>query len=75
MPKERIILPDAMTEDLAIIIKACGTLRPTYEIRMLAYLAKSTGRTALISVPEECQVDPRVEAFAKNHGIQIHRAE
>lgn len=75
MPEARAILPDAMTDDRAIIIKACSTLRPTYEIRMLAYLAKSTGRSALISVPATCQVDPRVEVFAEEHGIEIHRAE
>jgi len=45
-------LPDAETEDALYLFKHTSTLRATYQVRLLTYLAASRKKKLIIRVPQ-----------------------
>jgi hypothetical protein len=74
MPQARAILPDTVTDDAVVLLKAGrGTLRLTYEIRLTAHLARKVGKRMLLVIREETVLAPSLQAFVAAHGIEIRR--
>jgi hypothetical protein len=58
---------DAELNDTYFLLKNVSLLRLTYQIRLLAFRAKSQGRKLIIRVPTSCQVHPALRDFQKAH--------
>ena len=58
---------DAERNDAFILLKNVSSLRLTYQIRLLAFRAKDTGRKLVIRVPEYCAIHPSLRDFQKEH--------
>ena len=70
---ERAILPDAVTDDAVVLMKACRQLRLTYEIRLATYMARQTGRRLVLLLVPECSVAASLQDFIDAHGIEVRR--
>jgi hypothetical protein len=73
--RARGILPDALTDDSVILIKACAELRLTYELRLATFMAQQTRRRLLVITSEDCTASSALQAFAREHGIVIRSHE
>ena len=58
---------DAERNDSFFLLKNVSLLRLTYQIRVLAFRAKDTGRKLVIRVPANCKVHPSLRDFQKEH--------
>lgn len=47
---------DAETRDRLFLIKRSSQLRATYQIRLLAYVARERGKKLVIEVPKKCVI-------------------
>ena len=72
----RAAFPDAVSEDKVYLFKRCSTLRATYQVRLLAYLAAEAGKKLIIDAPEHLKPHPSLtrlmEEFPKT--IRIGKA-
>lgn len=71
----RGILPDAIDGPDVILIKACSSLRLTYEIRLATFMARKAGGKVRLMVREDCFLDPALMEFAATHGLLVERRE
>ena len=69
--KPKSILPDAVTQTDVILIKSCSNLRPTYEVRLAAYLAQQTNRRLRIILPAGVSAHSSLTAYAHQHNVSI----
>ena len=75
MPQPRGFLPDAVTEDAVVLIKAGqGVLRLTYEIRLATYMAVTRGKRAIIVAEPRATLAAPLQAFVVEHGIEVKRS-
>jgi hypothetical protein len=59
--------PDTEVDRVMYLLKNVSTLRPTYQIRLLTYLAAERKRRLVIRVPKHCQPAKSLREFiAKN---------
>ena len=66
-------LPDAMTPDAAIILKACRHLKLTYEIRLATFMAIEVQKTLRVLVPDTTTISPQLEEYARKHRVIIEK--
>ena len=71
----RGVLPDVVTAEALIFIKACSRLRCTNELRRAVPIALAHGKAVVIIMTPSCIVEQDLEAFAKEHGIALLRRE
>jgi len=70
LPKtQRGILPDAVKDDVIVLLKACPQLRLTYELRLAAFMAQQTRRRLLVVIPADCVITSTLQAFAREYDI------
>ena len=69
--RTRGILPDALTDESLILIKACSELRLTYELRLATFMAQQSRRRLLVITNVDCTAASALQAFAREHGIVI----
>jgi hypothetical protein len=55
--------PDAQKNDKIYLFKKVSTLRATYQIRLLTYLASEAGKKLIISVPTYFKPHPSLSRF------------
>jgi len=56
-------LPDAVTDDAVYVFKHVSTLRATYQVRLLTYLAASTKKKLILRVPRGFKPAPSLLAL------------
>lgn len=59
--------PDAVRNDAFFLLKNVSSLRLTYQIRLLTYLAEDSGRKLIIRVPVTCEFHETLRAFQNEH--------
>ncbi|WP_238757547.1 hypothetical protein [Rubinisphaera margarita] len=62
---------DAERNDAFFLLKNVTSLRLTYQIRLLTFRAKDTGRKLVIRIPSVCKLHPELRAFQKEHSKTI----
>lgn len=67
----RSTLPDAVDGDELILIKAASTLRATYQIRLLTYMAAKGGKVLVIDVPPTCVIHEDLQSLARRYAKHI----
>lgn len=60
-PTPRAVRPDAETADSVILVKNVASLRATYQVRTLAFLAGARGKQLALMVPAGCRFAPDLE--------------
>ena len=68
--------PDADVNGKFYLIKKVSEMRLTYQIRVLTYAAKTTGRKLVIQLPPEAKVHTTLRDFVREHAdiVKIERA-
>ena len=75
MPQHRGSIPDAITEDAVVLIKAGqGVLRLTYEVRLATDMAARNGKRVIIVARPGATLATPLQAFAAEHGIEVRRS-
>ena len=69
----RGVLPDAMDDTTAYLIKQCAYLRLTYEIRLMAFMAQQNAMTFVLLIPQHCQFASALNQFVDDGYVQIRR--
>ncbi len=66
---------DAERNDAFFLLKNVSSLRLTYQIRLLAFRAKETGRKLVIRIPSACKLHPSLREFQKANSkvVQIEK--
>lgn len=59
--------PDAERGDTYYLLKNVSRLLPTYQIRLLTFLAHERGKKLVIRVPRQAELDPSLRDFAKEN--------
>jgi hypothetical protein len=67
--------PDAETSDKVYLIKRVSTLRATYQVRLLTFLAAGRGKKLVLRVPSACQFDPALEELLLARPDAIERED
>jgi hypothetical protein len=62
---------DAERNDAFFLLKNVSSLRLTYQIRLLTFRAKDSGRKLVIYIPSVCKLHPTLSAFQKEHSKTI----
>jgi hypothetical protein len=57
--------PDAETSSEIVLIKNVSLLRPTYQIKLLAFKAHETGKRLVLTIPKRCRIDPTLKELAE----------
>jgi hypothetical protein len=55
------------------LFKKVSRLRATYQIRLLAYRAVTSGLTLILRVPASCEFDDSLKALMKTCGKSVSR--
>lgn len=63
--------PDAQTHDKIYLFKNVSTLRATYQVRLLTYLASEAGRKLVINVPAHFKAHPSLSRLAQEFSKTI----
>ena len=68
--------PDAQNQDKIYLFKNVSTLRATYQVRLLTYLAAEAGKKLIIDVPSNFKPHPSLSQLAKEFSktIRIEKA-
>lgn len=68
---------DAEKGDTLYLLKYLTSLRLTYQIQLLTFLAKDNGGKLVIRLPSNCFVHPTLRAFQKEHSkvLRIEKAK
>ena len=69
--RPRGFLPDAVTVDKIVLLKACSQLHLTYEIRLATFMALQTRRKLYVDIPQSTSIANELSAFAAQYGIAI----
>jgi len=69
--KIRGALPDAEIGQAIHLIKATTHLRLTYQIKLLAYLAKSKGKKLVVHLPKGATAHQSLDDFVKDMGGSV----
>ena len=72
-PIARGILPDALTDEHVIILKAPSFLRLTNEIRMATFFAAQSGRRLRLVLRAGSGVSARLKAFLAKNAVIVER--
>lgn len=69
-------MPDAEVGNKLYLIKNVGQMQLTYQIKMLAYLARNQGKKVVVQLPKQAVVHPSLREFVRNSGglVKIERA-
>ena len=69
--------PDAQSGDKIYLFKNVSTLRATYQVRLLTYLASEAGKKLIIDVPSRFKLHPSLRQLMKEFPktLQIKRTE
>ncbi len=62
---------DAETWDALVLFKRCSLLRATYEVRLLTYLAASSGKKLIIELPKGAKLDKSLQELRRVSGSTI----
>jgi len=57
--------PDAQNQDKIYLFKNVSTLRATYQVRLLTYLAAETGKKLIIDVPPHFKPHPSLSQLTR----------
>jgi hypothetical protein len=57
--------PDAQQQDKIYLFKNVSTLRATYQVRLLAYLASEVGKKLIIDVPQHFRPHSSLSSLMK----------
>lgn len=71
----RAILPDGASDTLIVLVKACTTLRLTYEIRLTAFMAAQRGLKFILAVLPETHLTPELSSFVMEQSIEVERGQ
>jgi hypothetical protein len=63
--------PDAEVAEKMYLIKNVSELRLTYQIRMLAYIAETRGKTLIIDLPKGAKVHESLRDFVAETGRRV----
>jgi hypothetical protein len=74
-PKPRGALPDAETPARVHLVKNVATLRATYQIRLLAFLAAQKGKKLVLHVPAACRFEADLEELRMARPEVIERED
>lgn len=68
--------PDAQHQNNIYLFKNVSTLRATYQVRLLTYLAAEAGKTLIIDVPSHFKPHPSLSKLVKEFPktIRIEKA-
>ena len=68
--------PDAQKGNEIYLFKNVSTLRATYQVRLLTYLASEAGKKLIIDVPQHFKLHPSLSQFIKEFPkvIRIEKA-
>jgi len=68
--------PDACNQDKVYLFKNVSTLRATYQVRLLTYLAAEAGKKLILDVPQHFKPHPSLSQFMKEFPktIRIEKA-
>jgi hypothetical protein len=68
-------MPDAVTSDALHLIKNVSEMRLTYQIKLLAHMAKSCGKKLLITIPVSADVHSSLQDYVGDSGgaIEVKR--
>lgn len=69
--KQRGTLPDWAQDNVSGIIKACSTLRLTYQIKLLTFFAKEDHGKVTITIKENAVIHPKLLKFIVKHSDAI----
>ena len=72
--RPRSVLPDAVDGNTVLLLKSCSTLRLTYEIRLVTYMAAQRRMSVDLEVRPYTQLTPELSAFVNEHGIRVIRS-
>lgn len=67
--------PDAESAGSLRLVKCVALLRPTYQVRLLAFKAASSNRRLVLQVPSHCRFDPALERLIRARPGLIVREE
>lgn len=68
--------PDAEVGDKLYLLKNVSSLRLTYQIRVLAFMAHTRGKKLIIQLPKEAKVHESLKNFVRDSGglVKVERA-
>jgi hypothetical protein len=69
--RPRGCLPDAISADAFVIIKACMRLNLTYELKIATFMALQNGRKLRLMVSETTKPSPTLLAYVQQHGVHL----
>jgi hypothetical protein len=64
--------PDAERDDVLYLLKNVSSLRLTYQIGLLVFLAAESQRRVVIRVPSRCRIHHSLRNFQKQHAQVLH---
>jgi hypothetical protein len=73
MEPVKFILPDALDDTRFVIIKACGSLRLTHEIRLAVALARESHREFVLAVDPACILSTDLSRFLSDSAATVIR--
>ncbi len=73
--KPRGFLPDGVSQDAFVLVKACSRIRLTYEIRLATFLARESSRRLRLMVQASTAISTELRAFAIQYGISIEQSK
>jgi hypothetical protein len=71
----RAVRPDAEGPNRVFLIKNVPFLRATYQIRLLAFLARQRCKRLVLRVPRRCRFDPELSAMVESPEAGILRED
>jgi len=72
--KPRGVLPTIVTDDRVVLCKISPVIRDAYEMRLCLYMAKTSGRSFVLQVPERARVEPALLLRIETHGGLVAEA-
>jgi hypothetical protein len=67
--------PDAETSEKLYLFKNVATLRATYQVRLLAFMAEERGKKLVLKVPSSCRFDAGLADLVRARPQIIEREE
>ena len=67
--------PDAETSEKIYLIKRVPTLRATYQVRLLLFLAAHRGKKLILRVPAACQFDDTLRGLLQARPAAAERED
>ena len=67
-------MPTIVTDDRVVLCKISPVIRDAYEMRLCLYMAKTSGRSFVLQVPERARVEPALLLRIETHGGLVAEA-